>query len=146
MISKLRSFILSEAFRYMFVGGCTTLVNMVVFFVLCEFLGFDTSNSGITIANVISIICAIFFAYVANKIFVFSSITDSKRELFLEFVKFVSARLITMIIEVGGVYLAVSLLRQDEMIGKIETQIIVLVANFFISKYLVFKGENANDK
>ena len=45
----------------------------------------------------------------------------------------------TMIIEVGGVFLLVNIVGQEEIIGKLETQIIVLVSNYLISKYLVFK-------
>lgn len=146
MIAKLRGYLFSEGFRYIMVGGCTTLVNMVVFYVLCRYIGLNNSTLGITVANVISIICAIFFAYISNKIIVFSSKTSSMTELFCEFAKFVSARIITMVMEVGGVYLAVSLFRQNEIIGKIETQVVVLIVNFFVSKYLVFKGANTNDK
>jgi putative flippase GtrA len=56
-----------------------------------------------------------------------------------ECAKFVGARLATMVIEVGGVFLTVNLIGQDAMIGKLETQVIVIVGNYFISKFFVFK-------
>ena len=56
-----------------------------------------------------------------------------------ECAKFVGARLATMVIEVGGVFLTVNIIGQDAMIGKLETQVIVIVGNYFISKFLVFK-------
>lgn len=130
----------SEAFRYIIVGGCTTLVNLLVFTLMCEIFKID-----VTISNITSVFVAILFAYVTNKIFVFSSHCKNYRELILECLKFISARLITMVIEVGGVYLLVNVLGQNAFIGKLETQVIVLISNFFISKLLVFntKGEVA---
>lgn len=124
----------SSAFRYIVVGGCTTMVNLVVFTILCKLLHME-----VNLSNVISILCAIAFAYVTNKIFVFESKTDSAKETFLEMVKFVGARMSTMAIEVGGVFLLYEVIHQDEVIAKLETQIIVLIVNYFISKFFVFK-------
>lgn len=124
----------SRASRYIIVGGCTTMVNLVVFTVLCKLLHME-----VNLSNVISILCAIAFAYVTNKIFVFESKTNTVSETFLEMVKFVGARMSTMAIEVGGVFLLYEIIHQDEVIAKLETQIIVLIVNYFISKFFVFK-------
>ena len=124
----------SSAFRYIVVGGCTTMVNLVVFTVLCKLLHME-----VNLSNVISILCAIAFAYVTNKVFVFESKTNTVKETFLEMVKFVGARMSTMAIEVGGVFLLYEVIHQDEVIAKLETQIIVLIVNYFISKFFVFK-------
>ena len=45
-----------------------------------------------------------------------------------------------MAVEVGGVPFCVEILHQPEMIAKLETQVIVTVVNYFISKFLVFKS------
>lgn len=135
MLEKLKK-LDTEAIRYIIVGGLTTLVNLVVFSVLCKLMNVD-----VTISNIISVITAILFAYVTNKIFVFRSKTHGIKELFAEASKFIGARLLTMVIEVGGVFLLVNIIGQDEFIGKLETQVIVLVGNYFISKFIVFKGE-----
>ena len=74
-----------------------------------------------------------------NKVFVFESKTNTVKETFLEMVKFVGARMSTMAIEVGGVFLLYEVIHQDEVIAKLETQIIVLIVNYFISKFFVFK-------
>lgn len=135
MLEKLKK-LDTEAIRYIIVGGLTTLVNLVVFSVLCKLMNVD-----VTISNIISVITAILFAYVTNKIFVFRSKTHGINELLSEASKFIGARLLTMIIEVGGVFLLVNIIGQDEFVGKLETQVIVLVGNYFISKFIVFKGE-----
>ncbi len=134
LVNKIKALINSEAFRYIIVGGCTTLVNLVVFTVMAKGLSID-----VTISNVTSVITAILFAYVTNKLFVFQSHCQCIKDVFIEASKFIGARLSTMVVEVGGVYLLVNIIGQDALVGKLETQIIVLVGNYFISKWLVFK-------
>ncbi len=141
MIEKIKKLIFSEAFKYLFIGGCTTLVNLVVFWVLCNLTPLGNNDAGITVANVISVTVSILFAFVTNKVIVFRSKTHTARETFIEMVKFVGARLSTMVIEVGGVWLAVSVLNQHEMVGKLETQVLVIIGNYFISKFFVFKKQ-----
>lgn len=132
---RLFEIINSRAVRYLIAGGATTLVNLIVFTLLCRVLHIE-----VNISNVISVISAILFAYVINKIFVFRSKCPSPGALLAEFVKFVGARGITMIIEVGGVFLLYNIIGQNELIAKLETQVVVLIANYVISKFLVFKN------
>lgn len=125
----------SDGMRYIIVGVCTTLVNLIVFWICCNVL-----LIGVNTSNIISVISAIIFAYVTNKIFVFKSHCESFKGLAFEFSKFIGARLITMIIEVGGVFVLYNMIGQNEFVAKLETQIIVLIANYIISKFLVFKS------
>jgi len=118
----------SSVIRYIFFGGCTTMVNLVSFFILRE----------LNIANIISIILAILFAYVVNSKYVFQDKCETLKDHVQPFCKFVSARLITMVIEVGGVWLLVSVMGLNDMIGKFLTQFIVLILNYVFSKFFVF--------
>ena len=77
-------------------------------------------------ANIISIIAAILFAYMVNSKFVFQDKCETLRDHIQPFMKFISARLVTMVIEVGGVWLLVEILRMNDMMGKFITQFIVL--------------------
>lgn len=122
---------------YLFFGVLTTLVNLVVFYLLTE----RPWQINVTVGNVISIILAILFAYVTNKIWVFNSRTNGAKELAAEFGRFVGGRLSTMVIEVGGVYLIYNIMGQPKMIAKLITQVIVIIGNYFISKFLVFRGD-----
>ena len=65
MTALIKKLYASDVVRYVFFGGCTTLVNLVSFFLLRQ--------AGVQrdLANVISIILAILFAYVVNSKFVF---------------------------------------------------------------------------
>ena len=125
----------AEAFRYLFIGVCTTVVNLAVFTVLCRLVHMD-----VNLANFISIVTAILFAYVTNKLYVFRSHCASFGELAAECVKFCGARVATMAIEMGGVFLIYKMFGFDELIAKCCTQVFVVIGNYFISKFFVFRG------
>ncbi len=141
IIDKIFLIIKSEGFIYLVVGGITTLVNLVVYAVLYNLLKID-----VTISNIISVTISILFAYVANKIVVFKSKTHNVKETIIEMAKFCGARISTMIIEVGGVFFMYNILKIHPMVAKIATQIIVIIVNYFISKFFVFKGNKSNNK
>ena len=90
------------------------------------------------IANVISIVVAIIFAYVVNSKYVFQDKCETLKDHIQPFGKFVSARLLTMVIEVGGVWLLVEVIGMNGMVGKFCTQFIVLALNYIFSKFFVF--------
>lgn len=122
----------NDILRYIFFGGCTTLVNLVSFFLLRK------AGLSLTPANIISIILAILFAYVVNSRFVFHDKASTFKEHLRPFFKFIGARLFTMVVEVGGVWLLVEKLGLKDMVGKFFTQFIVLVLNYIFSKLFVF--------
>jgi putative flippase GtrA len=132
LTALIKRFYANSVIRYIFWGGCTTMVNLVSFFVLRKF------GIQLIIANIISIILAILFAYVVNSRFVFMDKREGLREHFQPFCKFVSARLVSMVVEVGGVWLLVEQMRLPDMAGKLATQVIVLVLNYIFSKFFVF--------
>lgn len=123
----------NSVIRYVFFGGLTTLVNLGTYYFLRGLF-----EIGVTAANIISVGAAILFAFFTNSKFVFDSQADSFQEHFREFVKFVSARLSTMIIEVGGVWFMADVLRINDYAGKFVIQFIVLALNYIFSKFLIF--------
>ena len=135
-MKKLKALILhfyqNDVIRYVFFGGCTTLVNLVCFFVLRK------CRVELNIANLISIITAILFAYVVNSRYVFQDKCQTFKDHIRPFCKFISARLVTMVIEVGGVWLLVEVCKMNDMAGKFITQFIVLALNYIFSKFFVF--------
>ena len=127
----------SEGMRYLFIGGCTTMVNLVVYAVLCRVV-----HLNVNISNIISVSVSILFAYITNKLIVFRSHCSSLSELAAECARFIGARLATMVIEVGGVFVLYEILHQNEMVAKLATQVLVVIGNYFISRFLVFKDRN----
>lgn len=122
----------NDMVRYIFFGVCTTVVNLAVFYVLRKF------GMALTLANFISIVAAIIFAYVVNSIFVFHDNCTCLKDHIRPFCKFVSARLITMVVEIVGVWLIVKVMGLNDMVGKLCTQVIVTVLNYIFSKFFVF--------
>ena len=123
----------NDVVRYIFFGGCTTLVNLVCFYIF-----WNICHVNLNIANVISIVVAIIFAYVVNSKYVFQDKCETLKDHIQPFCKFVSARLLTMVIEVGGVCLLVEVMGMNGMVGKFCTQFIVLALNYIFSKFFVF--------
>ena len=123
----------NDMVRYIFFGGCTTLVNLVCFYIF-----WNICHVNLNIANVISIVVAIIFAYVVNSKYVFQDKCETLKDHIQPFCKFVSARLLSMVIEVGGVWLLVDVLGMNGMVGKFCTQFIVLALNYIFSKFFVF--------
>lgn len=122
--------------RYVFFGGCAMLVNLGVYYLLRV-----TTTMNLNVANVISVCVAILFAYFTNSRFVFESKAERFMEKMYEFVKFVSARLITMVVEVGGVWLLVDVFYMNDYLCKILIQFLVLALNYIFSKFLIFTGK-----
>lgn len=123
----------NSVLRYIFLGGCATLVNLGCYYILRM-----TTSLNLNVANVISVAAAILFAYFTNSRFVFMSEAHTFSEKFGEFAKFIGARLSTMVIEVGGVWLMADVMKINDYIAKFLIQFIVLVTNYFLSKFFVF--------
>ena len=124
----------SETIRYLAVGATTSVVSFGLFTFLYQIAGLN-----VTVSNVISISVAIVYAYAANKLVVFRKRSGSFEELAREFCKFVGSRLFTMALEVGAVELFYGVLGFDARVGKLLAQAITVVANYLISKLIVFR-------
>ncbi|MBR0598458.1 GtrA family protein [Sinanaerobacter chloroacetimidivorans] len=130
----LKKIIENQLIRYIFFGVCTTAVNVVLFYLLREVLVLP-----LFLSNFISISIAILFAFVVNKVMVFESKSKSSKHISKEFFLFLSMRLISMAVEIFGVWFAVEVLLFSDIYGKLMMQVIVIVFNFIFSKYIVFK-------
>ena len=123
-----------EVINYLFFGGCTFLVSVVSFYLFNKVLFLNEHFS-----NVLSWILAVLFAYVTNKTCVFESKTTNKKELLKEISSFFTARLLTLGIEELILLIFVNIFKFDAMIVKIFAQVIVILANYVLSKLFVFK-------
>lgn len=127
-----------EIINYLIVGVLTTLVSIFTYFILSLIL--DINNNILFIfANIISWICAVVFAYITNKRFVFNSATSNRKEEIKLFSMFVSSRITTLLIELIFMFLTVKVLLLNDKISKVIAQIIVIILNYIISKIFVFK-------
>lgn len=116
---------------YLFFGGLTTLVSIgsfVVFQLFCHEL----------LANLLSWVCAVAFAYVTNRIWVFQSQARGS-EIWGELGAFVGGRLLSLGVEEAVLLVFVTWLQLPGTQIKILAQILVLIINYVISKLLVFR-------
>lgn len=128
---------IKEVNLYIIVGVLTTLINFIVFNIALYL------NINYKISNTVAFIFSIVFAYIANKIFVFKSKTLGFMELLIEFIKFVSSRLLTYIFELGSLIVCVEKLCLGKNISKIIISIIVVILNYILSKTIF---SNKGDK
>ena len=140
MIEKIKKIINKngEIIRYVIVGGLTTLVSLLSYYI-CIWLFLDPNNGiQLQVANIISWILSVTFAYFANRKYVFKS----NGKVIEEVVGFYGARILTLLIDMFSMFLMVTLFHINDKIAKIIVQFIILVLNYIFSKYLVFNDKN----
>lgn len=120
-----------EAINYLFWGFASFLFNMVVFYLLSRVCGINALT-----ANIIAWILCVIFVYITNRLFVF----ESKNEKILaEFLKFMSARVGTLLLEELILFAGITVLHRDEMLMKLTGQIFVIGSNYILSKLWIFR-------
>lgn len=125
-----------EIINYIIVGCLTTAVSLGSYYI-CVITFLDPGNPlQLQIANVISWICAVTFAYFTNRKYVFESKAANK---LLEAAKFFGARVTTLLIDMVCMALFVSLLGLNDKLAKLIVQVIVFALNYLFSKLFVFK-------
>ncbi|MBE6836970.1 MAG: GtrA family protein [Ruminococcus sp.] len=119
---------------YLFFGVLTTAVSILSFFVAGTVLGIN-----VHIANTISWVLAVTFAFVTNRIWVFDAKCETKKEFFIQAGEFYSGRLATYFVEELILIVFVNLLTFNQDIVKIIAQIVILILNYLVSKFFVFR-------
>lgn len=172
IFSVYKKIINKETVSYVFFGILTTAVNFIIFWLfqkLFSAAGWDgvaqliinklyslsgwnyllsLSNGtgfGYMDSTVVAWIGAVLFAFVTNKAFVFKSKIWKAHVALPEFWKFICARLFSLIVEMIFMFIFVSVLNIGDMISKIIVQVIVVVMNYFFSKFIIFKNKKTPD-
>lgn len=159
-----------EIFWYFVFGVLTTIVNLIAFTVLREAfkvkwpvtIGKWSFDLFVTFINAIAWVVAVVFAYVTNKLFVFHTKGNVKKE----FISFVAARLFTFFaFELGLFSLSVMVMenacnmpKDDILISifgidianiylvKLFIAVFVVIANYIFSKLFIFKKKESSDE
>ena len=125
-----------EIINYLIVGVLTTVVSLVTYYI-CVLTFLDPNKAiELQIANIISWIIAVLFAFVTNKIFVFKS---KNKNLFKEFTSFVGARVLTLLLDMLIMFVMVTALGINDKVSKLVVQVVVTILNYVFSKIFVFK-------
>lgn len=145
MIKKIEKLITQyrEVLSYLFFGVCTTLVNIITYFV-CSKAGMGTA-----VATVIAWILSVLFAYITNRYFVFDNRAVSAFGILREAISFFSCRLATGILDLVIMLIFVDILHQNDLLIKILSNVLVIILNYAASKIFIFRNEtsgNTSDK
>ena len=125
---------LKELLLYEFFGVFTLLISIGSVALFTETLMIDP-----LVANVFSWVLAVAFAYVTNRNWVFKKTATGAGDVIHETMRFVSGRLSTLIIEELIILVCVTWLGMDNMIVKVVAQIVVILLNYCISRFWVFR-------
>ena len=129
-----------ELFSYVFFGGLTTGINLLV-----HLICFSLFHWHYLVATVIAWFASVFFAFFTNKKWVFQANHTTNQAALLELMKFIFYRLLSLVLDAGCMWLMIETLHVNNWLAKIVTQVVVVVANFFFSKFLIF-GSSGNRK
>ena len=120
-----------ELILYVFFGGLATVVS------IGTFVAFDAVMNEL-IANVLSWIITVGFAYWTNRTWVFRSQVRGKG-VWKELTTFYTGRLLTLGLEEVILLVFVTVLSWNAALIKIAAQVVVLVGNYILSKLLIFR-------
>ncbi len=127
-----------EIINYLIFGVLTTVVSLGTYYALVLTI-LDANNPvELQIANIISWIVCVTFAYITNKKYVF---TPTNKSIIKEMIEFYTARLASLFIDMGLMFLLVSTLHFNDKIVKIIIQVIIIIVNYILSKLIVFKKD-----
>lgn len=131
-----------EIINYLVVGGLTTIVAIGSKLLLLATILDQTNGLELQIAEIISWLLAVTFAYMTNRIFVFKSKTSGSK-CAREILNFFKGRILTQIIQMFIMWFFVTLLKLDSnvwvLVFTLVCQVMQIVLNYVISKLLVFK-------
>lgn len=150
-MKKIKSLIIwawnNEAMKYLFFGGLTTIVYMISRIGLFALLHMPLTTT--VAANAIAII----FAFVTNDIWVFN---QARSGWFGRFIKFVTARLLTLGLDFGMTFIFVNcfphlvgqfvndnLAMVNGIVGAIS-QILIILINYILSKLFIFDNKKVD--
>lgn len=142
MINKIKDLYIKykEIINYLIFGVLTTIVNLVIKYILLFTILNPTNAFELQVAIIISWIAGVLFAYFTNRKFVFESKNENKLK---EFISFVVARISTLLLEMFIMWFFVTLLKLNSdlyvVIFTLVSQVAVVIGNYIFSKLFVFK-------
>ena len=136
LIEKIKGILTNrEIVLYLVFGVLTTLVDWVVSFALYR------TPLNTHIANVIAWAAAVLFAYVTNRVWVFESHREGASAIARELAVFAGGRVATLVMQ-ELVFLALhDMLHISEYIVKVIAAVLVVIGNYVISKWIVFRKD-----
>lgn len=130
---------------YVFFGACTTVLNFVLFLFCFHVFGWPG-----WLSNTVAWWPSVVFAWWTNRLWVFDAPKRlSPWGLTRELAAFTGSRLFTGIADVFLIWITVDVARWNEVAMKIVVGVLVVILNYAISRWWVFKAgrqERRNEK
>ena len=125
-----------EIVHYLIVGVLTTVVSLGVYYGLVLTVLDPGNPLLLQLANILSWIAAVTFAYFTNRKYVFESKNEKRLQ---EAAAFYGSRVTTLLLDMFCMFLMVTLMGWNDKVAKLIVQVLVTVANYILSKFLVFR-------
>jgi len=161
MIQKIKTWLEThqkqyELLRYLIAGGLTTLLSMVISYGVCFLLAdraplegnpilwvVDSINRAtkahVSLANAISWVIAVLFAFWINRVMVFRVEGGGKADIGRELVQFAGGRLLSFFLFEQGLMLLLKTIGVSNFVNRIVVLLFVMVFNYVVSKFWIFK-------
>ncbi len=140
MIEKIKALMkqYEEIIVYLIVGVINTIVSWAAWF-LCAYTILDAQVVWQNIVlSIISWVVGVVAGYFMNRIWVFKS---HEPNLLKEFSQFAGGRVATGVLDPVMMVLMVNVMKINEAYSKIFVSVLVMIGNYVISKFFVFKKE-----
>ena len=122
-----------EIILYGIFGAGATFVNIISFYIVRK------ASIGLFMSNCLAWFFAFVFAFITNKVFVFESKEWKTKKAIYEMISFTFARLMTLFIDTALMWFLVYKISFNDMLSKIIVNIIVIILNYVLSKFWIFK-------
>lgn len=164
MIQKIKAYLEShqkeyELLRYLIAGGLTTVLSMVISYGVCFLLADRPPMEGnpilwviacinaatpsqVSIANTLSWIIAVLFAFWINRVMVFQVKEGGAGQIGKELIQFAGGRLVSFFVFEQGLMLLLKWIGVSNFVNRIVVLVFVMVFNYVISKFWIFKKAN----
>ena len=126
-----------EVLLYLFFGGLAVFLNLALFVFFTKHFEW-----GALFANIVDWVICVLFQFITNKTWVFDAETDSAKGFWAQLAGFFSGRLLTLGVEELMLFVFIDRLHWNSLLVKLIAQIVVIVSNYIISKFFVFKKKD----
>ena len=149
MVARLRALVEQhrEIIAYAVVGAMTTVVAWGSKFLFNAIFYAGTLHPDSfqnLVLSVVNWVCGVAFAYPANRRWVFQSKND---DILREAAGFVASRAATLVLDIAAMQLLGNVCHLDLVVATLVSSGLVIVANYVLSKWVVFrKGASRDDE
>ncbi len=157
MLEKIKSLLgdkkkLREIFLYLVFGVLTTAVNWIVYLAVTSLMGLPAETEGtaryaliVNIGQILGWILSVLFAFFTNKKFVFESTATARTGGVKEFLLFVSARVVSLVIFDLALFNLLLLFGLNDKWDKLLMNVLVIIFNYVASRFVVFKKKKSEN-